>query len=92
MIREGVALSQSLQQQFGKTVSSTLSQRDVPGITRSAIPVLVEAGVTAVSVGVNGGSTPPTVPKLFKWLDPDSGKSLYAMWHPYGYGGLDVRE
>ena len=63
------------------------SQRDVPGTTRSALPILAAAGVRAVSVGVNGASTPPDVPRAFVWVDPVSGISLPALWHPYGYGG-----
>lgn len=35
------------------------TQRDVPGITRAAIPILFAKGVRAISVGVNQGSSPP---------------------------------
>ena len=31
-----------------------MSQRDVPGMTRSVIPLLLASGVTAITVGVNG--------------------------------------
>ena len=61
-----------------------LLQRDVPGFTRAAIPILHSQGVRAVSVGVNGGSAPPGVPKNtpFWWRDEASGKQLLAFWHP----------
>ncbi len=61
-----------------------LMQRDVPGITRTAIPILVERGIKTLSVGVNPGSAPPGVPKCtpFIWRDPQSGKQLVAYWHP----------
>ena len=39
-----------------------LSQRDVPGLSRGVVPLLVAAGVKAISVGANDGSPPPVVP------------------------------
>ena len=69
-----------------------LSQRDVPGTTRSAIPRLAANGVGAITVGVNGGSTPPNVPRAFLWRDPVSNVSIPAMWHPRGYGGISFED
>lgn len=62
----------------------SLTQRDVPGFTRAAIPLLYGQGVRALSVGVNGGSAPPGVPKNtpFWWRDGPSGAALLAFWHP----------
>lgn len=91
-VDEGVALTHNLDARFGLPPKITLSQRDVPGTTQSAIPVLRRNGVQAVNVGVNGASGYPQVPKAFVWADPDSGESLYAMWHPRGYGGYSVDE
>jgi hypothetical protein len=61
----------------------------VPGLTRAAVPILAAAGVRALSVGVNGGSAPPGVPKNapFVWRDATSGAEVLAFWHPGGYGG-----
>jgi len=58
-------------------------QRDVPGLTRAAVPLLAASGVRALSVGVNWGSAPPGVPKSepFIWRDEASGTELIAMWH-----------
>lgn len=39
-------------------------QRDVPGMTRAAVPVLASQGVLALTSGVNGFSAPPGVPKV----------------------------
>ena len=36
-----------------------LLQRDVPGMTRNAIPILVDEGVQAITIGVNGGLSAP---------------------------------
>ena len=46
-----------------------VSQRDVPGLPRAAVPVMVQAGVSAISVGANGGVLPPNVPPAFLWRD-----------------------
>ncbi|XP_060069747.1 uncharacterized protein LOC132549797 [Ylistrum balloti] len=61
----------------------TLSQRDVPGLTQAVIPSLVQKGVIAVSVGVNPGTSPPAVPKLFLWKFEES--AVLATWHAGGY-------
>ena len=68
-------------------VTRTMSQRDVPGLTRSLIPVMVSRGVEAVTVGVNRVSMPPAVPTAFVWRDEKSSTEVLAMWHPHGYGG-----
>ena len=59
-------------------------QRDVPGFTRAALPILYAQGVRAVTVGVNGGSAPPGVPhnQPFIWRDTQSQTDMLAMWHP----------
>ncbi len=44
---------------FSSQPSIVMSQRDVPGMTIGAVPLLKQAGVQAISVGVNGGSAPP---------------------------------
>lgn len=87
---EGIA--HSLDRQFSLPFKRTISQRDVPGLTRAAIPALASAGIQAISVGVNGGSAPPAVPlnSLFWWQDPSSQKKLLAVWHPGGYSGFPV--
>ncbi len=65
-------------------VTNLVLQRDIPGFTRAAVPVLVDSGVKAVTLGVNGGSAPPDVPynTPFLWRDIQSGTELIAMWHP----------
>jgi hypothetical protein len=42
---------------YGLAHKITYSQRDVPGLTRGAIPVLAKAGVKGVSVGENPSVT-----------------------------------
>ena len=56
----------------------------MPGFTRNAIPILASEGVTAVTIGVNGGSAPPGVPKNapFVWRDEASDTELLTVLHP----------
>jgi hypothetical protein len=84
----GVNLTHSLDAQFGLPAKGVLSQRDVPGMSRAVLPGLAAAGVRAISVGVNGASTAPDVPRAFVWQDPASGVRMPAMWHAEGYGGI----
>jgi hypothetical protein len=66
------------------------SQRDVPGLTRAALRPLADAGVRAISVGVNGASAPPAVPRAFVWRDEASATDMLTFYHPLGYGGIAV--
>ena len=77
-----VELSSHVFQQLGiKQTPRVLSLRDVPGLTKNSLSALYSAGVRAISVGVNGGSAPPAVPRLFNWTDV----GILSMWHPGGY-------
>jgi hypothetical protein len=72
---------------YGRPHTITYSQRDVPGLTRGAIPVLVEAGVKGVSVGMNPSVPPVNVPDIFRWRDNASDTEVVALFHKRGYGG-----
>ena len=87
LFRLGLSLSQRLDMRFGKhTIAAKFT--DVPGHTRGIVPLLAEAGVKFLQVGVNGGSAVPTVPPLFRWRDP-SGSELIVMYAG-GYGSTFV--
>ncbi len=62
-------------------------QRDIPGTTRSIIPIMKRNGVKAITVGVNTASMPPAVPSVINWKDSVTGDQIIGMWHPHGYGG-----
>jgi hypothetical protein len=85
---EGVA--RRLDRRFGLANKKVVSLRDVPGLTRAALPALAQSGVVAISAGVNGFSAPPGVPKNtpFLWRDERSGAEVLYFVHPGGYGGL----
>jgi hypothetical protein len=79
----GLSLSAELDNRFGKhTIAAKMT--DVPGHTRGIIPLLAEAGVQFLHIGVNPGSTVPGVPPLFSWQD-SSGAEIVVMYES-GYG------
>lgn len=88
----GVSMAHQLDDYFGLPHKITMSQRDVPGMTRAVVPLLQSAGIEGITVGVNTASAPPAVPKAFVWEDAKSNTSLLAMWHPHGYGGISVSD
>jgi hypothetical protein len=86
LLRGALRLSQRLDGWFGReTVAAKMT--DVPGHTRAMVPLLAEAGVEFLHVGVNGAINLPQVPPLFVWRDDDSGTQVTVMYHP-AYGGF----
>ena len=65
LIEAGLELTFALDREFGLPNKTTISQRDVSGMTRALIPLLRRKGVTAISIGANDGSTPPELPPSF---------------------------
>jgi hypothetical protein len=79
LFRYGLSLSHTLDIRFGKhTIAAKMS--DVPGHTRAIVPLLAEAEITFLHIGVNGASTPPAVPPLFVWRNP-SGADVIVVVH-----------
>jgi hypothetical protein len=92
MFEFGVQLTHALDDTFGLPHKQVLSQRDVPGLTRGVVPLLAKHGVTALSIGVNGGCAPPAVPRIFRWKDNASATSVYGLVHAGGYGGIGLSD
>lgn len=79
----GIQLSKQLDKRFGtKTIAAKLT--DVPGHTRSIVPILAKNGIIFLHIGVNSASTRPDVPPLFIWRAPD-GSEVVVMYQQ-GYG------
>ena len=83
----------------GQPPSKTYSQRDVPGITRGAVPVFAKHGIEIVSIGSNGASEAPTeLPgknpaggaPVFRWRV--DGAEVFVLWHASGYGGDKIHD
>ena len=86
MLKFGVKLSHDLASRFDIDAPTVLSTRDVPGMPRSALSILKEAGVTALSEGMNGRMVAVNVPPAFTWHDPATNTSMLTLWHWHGYG------
>jgi hypothetical protein len=86
LFRFGLSLSQKLDSRFGcKTVAAKMT--DVPGHTRAIVPLMAEAGIKLMHIGVNEASTMPHVPPVFIWRDEASGHEL-LMIYEHHYGGI----
>ena len=84
LFREGLAISQELDRRFGKTTTAA-KMTDVPGHTRSMVPLLAEAGVRFLHLGVNEASPVPDVPEVFRWR-AEGGQEVVVMYQN-SYGG-----
>jgi hypothetical protein len=85
MIEGCLGLSAALDARFGKkTIAGKMT--DVPGHSRGLISPLAANGIRLLDIGVNAASTPPEVPDLFMWKDPD-GSSIAVLYHKDQYGG-----
>lgn len=89
LFRYGLSISQKLDQRFNKqTIAGKMT--DVPGHTRAIVPLLAEAGIRFLHIGVNPASTTPEVPPLFVWRDPQSSSEVVVMYQPGSYGDLTL--
>ena len=70
---------------------TVISQRDVPGMTRSLIPIFKRSGINAISIGANSRAAPADVPKIFRWHDINSNQEILVIYHAAGYGGVDIQ-
>ncbi len=85
LFRSGLGISQELDERFGRTTTAA-KMTDVPGHTRSMVPLLAEAGVTFLHLGVNPAWPLPDVPPVFRWRSPD-GSEVVVAYQAGGYGG-----
>ncbi|MDT8306243.1 MAG: DUF5054 domain-containing protein [Anaerolineae bacterium] len=83
LFRYGLRFAQQLDRRFGRrTIAAKMT--DVPGHTRGIVPLLAEAGIQFLHIGVNEASTMPDVPPLFIWRDDDGGELVVMYQHTYG--------
>ena len=86
MIAVQFQLSFDLSDELGVARPRTVSLRDVPGTTRSLVPLLVKNNISAISIGVNGGSPAPDMPNPGLWADPESSTRVIYMQTGQGQG------
>jgi hypothetical protein len=84
LIRRGLEMSQTLDRRFGRrTIAAKMT--DVPGHTRGLVPLLAEAGVRLLHLGVNPASAMPDVPAVFRWA---CAGSEVAVMYAGAYGDI----
>jgi hypothetical protein len=86
MIDTQFQYAKDLADDLGVPQPTVVSLRDVPGTTRALIPLMVKNGLTALSVGVNGGSPAPEMPNPGIWRDPGSNTQVLYMQTGQGQG------
>lgn len=80
-----LAMPQQLAADLGIAPPTVVSQRDVPGWTRAAIPLLARRGITGLSIGAGQPPGMPDTPPIFVWRDLASGTEVVVTYES-GYG------
>lgn len=86
LFSHGLELSRSLDQRFG-VVTRAAKMTDVPGHTRGVVPILADAGVRFLHLGVNPASALPRVPPAFRWQAANGSAIVVFYSGVYGSGG-----
>jgi hypothetical protein len=79
-------LAKVLAEELGVAVPTVASLRDVPGMTRTMVPIMQAAGIRALSVGVNNGSPAADTVNPGIWRDPETNTSVLFMQTGQGIG------
>lgn len=70
-------MSDALNLRFNKSWGSvTCKSTDVPGLSKSAIPILAAAGKKAIHLGYNSACRVPNIPQAFLWTHAESNTQL----------------
>jgi hypothetical protein len=83
VLRAGLSYAQELDRRFGKTTIAA-KMTDVPGHTLGMVPLLAEAGIRFLHLGVNTASPLPKVPDVFRWRAPDGAEVVVMYQRSYG--------
>lgn len=85
LFRYGLGISKKLDERFQmNTIAAKMT--DVPGHSIAMVPMLAEAGIRFLHLGVNPASTRPEVPHLFRWK-AETGEEILVMYND-DYGEL----
>jgi alpha-mannosidase len=80
----GMYFARKLSAAFGFWATAA-KMTDVPGHTRMLPSLLNQAGVKFLHLGCNPFSTPPEVPRIFRWEGPD-GRQVVTFYNKGDYG------
>ena len=84
LFRLGLSYSKILDKRFGRKTRGA-KMTDVPGHTIAMLPLLAEAGVRFLHLGVNPASPVPSVPPAFVWR---RGDAEIVVVYESDYGGV----
>ncbi len=80
----GLKFAKELDEKYNKnTIAAKFT--DVPGHTIGVVPLLANAGIKLLHIGVNPASTPPNTPDLFVWKT-NTGEDIIVMYNKGNYG------
>ena len=83
LFRTILQLSKQLDRRFGKkTIGAKMT--DVPGHTRGIVPLLSQADIRFLHIGVNPACVVPSVPDICRWQDPDGYEIILMYQKDYG--------
>lgn len=78
LLSTALMLSENLDKRFGrKTIAVKIT--DVPGVTRSIIPILKRHGIHLLHLGANPGAAIAKLPEVFRWRDV-SGEEINVIY------------
>ena len=83
LFRAGLSYGQELDRRFGRTTIAA-KMTDVPGHTLGMVPLMAEAGIRFLHLGVNTASPVPEVPPIFRWRAPDESEIVVMYQGSYG--------
>ncbi|WP_299731422.1 DUF5054 domain-containing protein [Devosia sp.] len=83
LFRAGLSYGQELDRRFGRTTIAA-KMTDVPGHTLGMVPLLAEAGIRFLHLGVNTASPVPDVPPIFRWRAPNGDEVVVMYQASYG--------
>jgi len=83
VFRAGLSHAEELDRRFGRKTTAA-KMTDVPGHTLGIVPLLAEAGVHFLHLGVNAASPVPDVPDAFRWRAPDGSEVVVQYQKSYG--------
>jgi hypothetical protein len=86
LFESALEIAERLAKEVGFAPPISVSQRDVPGWTRAALPLLQKHGIVGLSFGAGTPPGKPDVPPLCVWRDEASGAEV-VLTYETGYGG-----
>lgn len=83
LFRAGLTYSAELDARFGMTTRAA-KMTDVPGHTLGIVPLMAEAGLRFLHIGVNTASPVPDLPDVFRWRAPGGAEIVVMYQASYG--------